>query len=110
MALPLFHGTSIRHWVLTRKWFTQYPWIENSPKYVGLEADILSQRVDSLAQCRVRALDFYPGDPDSNPINIKEVGFFQTMHHVLFTNFHSSSGMDRMSYKGYKKLLSRYHK
>ena len=34
----------------------------------------------------VRELDFYPGGPGSNPIG--DVGFFQTMHHVLFTNFH----------------------
>ena len=34
----------------------------------------------------VRALDFYPGGPGSNPI--WDVGFFQTMHHFLVTNFH----------------------
>ena len=36
----------------------------------------------------VRALDFYPGDPGSNPI--RDVGFFHTMHHFLVTNFHIS--------------------
>ena len=34
----------------------------------------------------VRALDFYPGGPGSNPI--WDVGFFQAMHHFLVTNFH----------------------
>ena len=34
----------------------------------------------------VRALDFYPGNPGSNPM--RDVGFFQTMHHFLVTNFH----------------------
>ena len=33
----------------------------------------------------VRALDFYPGGPGSNPI--RNVGFFQTMHNFLVTNF-----------------------
>ena len=34
----------------------------------------------------VRALDFYPGDLGSN--QIRDVGFFQRMHHFLFTKFH----------------------
>ena len=34
----------------------------------------------------VRAFDCYPGCPGSNPI--RDVGFFQTMHHLLFANFH----------------------
>ena len=34
----------------------------------------------------VRALDFYPGDPGSNPI--RDVGCFQTKHHLSVTNFH----------------------
>ena len=29
---------------------------------------------------------FYPSGPGSNPIS--DVGFFQTMHHCLVTNFH----------------------
>ena len=34
----------------------------------------------------VRALVFYRGGLGSNPI--RDVGFFQAMHHLLFTNFH----------------------
>ena len=34
----------------------------------------------------VRALDFYPCGWVSNPI--RDMGFFQTMHHFLVTNFH----------------------
>ena len=34
----------------------------------------------------VRALDFYPGDLGSNPM--RDLGFCQTIHHFLFTNFH----------------------
>ena len=34
----------------------------------------------------VRALDFYPGDPGSNPSWTCD--FFQTMHHFLVANFH----------------------
>ena len=45
----------------------------------------VSYKVQSLTYCVresvVRALDFYPGDPGSNPI--RDVGFFQTMHHFL---------------------------
>ena len=33
----------------------------------------------------VRALDFYSGGLGSNPI--RDVGFFQIMHHFLVTNF-----------------------
>ena len=45
----------------------------------------------------VRALDFYPGGPGSNPI--WDVGFFQTMHHFLITNFHIRK-KDRVSVPG----------
>ena len=34
----------------------------------------------------VRALDFYPGGPGTNPYS--DVGLFQTMHHLLVTNFY----------------------
>ena len=53
--------------------------------HISTISDILRQGVDSLAQ--VRAMDFYPGGPGSNPI--RDVGFFfQTMHHFFITNFH----------------------
>ena len=48
-------------------------------------SDILRQGVDSFGSV-VRALDFYPGGPGSNPI--RDVGFFQAMYHFLVTNFH----------------------
>ena len=49
-------------------------------------AEFVMGRVVQLPLQWVRALDFYPGDPGSNPIS--NVGFFQTMHHFLVTNFH----------------------
>ena len=53
--------------------------------HIGTISDILRQGVGSFGSV-VRALDFYPGDRGSSPI--RDVGFFQTMHHFLVTNFH----------------------
>ena len=47
-------------------------------------SDILRQGVDFDSV--VRALDFYPGDPGSNPI--RDMGYFQTMHQFLVANLH----------------------
>ena len=47
-------------------------------------SDILRQGVDFGSV--VRALDFYPSGLRSNPI--RDLGFFQTMHHILVTYFH----------------------
>ena len=44
----------------------------------------------------VTALDFYRGGPGSNPI--RDVGFFQTMRHFLFTNFHIHKSMQTVAY------------
>ena len=64
----------------------------------------------------VRALDFYPGGPGSNPI--RDVGFFQTIHHFLDTNIHihirrififvrwGSFGMDQLSHAVIKMTFS----
>ena len=52
--------------------------------HISTLSDLLCHGVDSGSV--VRASDFYTGDLGSDPI--RDMGFFQTMYHVLFTNFH----------------------
>ena len=62
----------------------------------------------------VRALDFYPGGPGSNPI--WDVGFFQAKHHFLVTNFHIRKnkfkkliGSNDFSFQ-FRKIITRYRR
>ena len=48
--------------------------------------------------------DFYPGGPGSNPI--RDVGFFQAMHHFLVTNFHIRKMGARLSHLVIKMTFS----
>ena len=50
-------------------------------------SDILRQGVDSFGPL-VRALDFYPGDHRRSKFESRQGhGIFQSMHHLLVTNF-----------------------